>query len=64
VTVTPEAVTLTPKGMFYADTVAGVLAWREVQARDAGKVLKTGRLPRPAASVLYDANNSDFDPMG
>lgn len=64
VTVTPEAVSLTPKGMFYADTVAGILAWREVHARDSVKVLKFGRLPRPAASVLYDANNSNFDAMG
>ncbi len=64
VTVTPEAVSLTPEGMFYADTVAGLLAWCEVHARDSVKVLKTGRLPRPAALVLYDANNSSFDPMG
>jgi oxygen-independent coproporphyrinogen-3 oxidase len=29
---TPEAVRLTPRGMFYADTVAGLLAWRQVQS--------------------------------
>jgi oxygen-independent coproporphyrinogen-3 oxidase len=29
---TAEAVRLTPRGMFYADTVAGLLAWRHVQS--------------------------------
>jgi len=40
------------------------LAWREVHARDAGKVLKSGRLPRPVTSVLYDVNDSELDAMG
>jgi hypothetical protein len=29
---TPETVRLTPRGMFYADTIAGLLAWRHVES--------------------------------
>ena len=32
VEVVPEAVRLTPRGTFYGDTVAGLLAWRRVRA--------------------------------
>lgn len=64
VRIEPEAVTLTPKGMFYADTVAGLLAWRIVHERRARDALRLGRLPRPRAATLYDANASHFDPMG
>jgi oxygen-independent coproporphyrinogen-3 oxidase len=31
-TLTPEALTLTPRGMFHADAVAGLLAWPRVEA--------------------------------
>ncbi len=64
VRVTPDEVALTPRGMFYADTVAGLFAWRRVHARRAREALRLGRLPRPRAATLYDANNSNFDPMG
>lgn len=64
VRVTPEAVTLTPKGMFYADTVAGILAWRRVHEGSARATLRLGRPPRPRASTLFDVNDSRFDPMG
>ena len=29
---TPDALRLTPRGMFYADSVAGLLAWPRVEA--------------------------------
>lgn len=64
VTVTPEAIALTPKGMFYADTVAGLLAWRRVHARQCREALRLQRIPRPPPTALYDANNSNYDPMG
>jgi oxygen-independent coproporphyrinogen-3 oxidase len=35
VTLDEEAVHLTPRGMFYADSVAGLLAWPLVEARRA-----------------------------
>jgi oxygen-independent coproporphyrinogen-3 oxidase len=34
-----ERLTLTPEGMFYGDTIAGLLAWRQVQAMRALDVL-------------------------
>lgn len=62
--VTPTEVTLTPRGMFYADTVAGLFAWRRVHEGRAREALTLRRLPRPRATKLYDANNSDFNVMG
>ncbi|WP_437723950.1 radical SAM protein [Sorangium sp. So ce861] len=35
-TLDAEALRLTPRGMFYADSVAGLLAWRRVEALRAG----------------------------
>jgi len=64
VRVSPEAVALTPKGMFYADTVAGLLAWRRVHEGSARATLRLGRLPRPRPATLFDVNDSRFDPMG
>jgi len=34
--ITPESLELTPRGMFYADSVAGLLASRRVQESRAG----------------------------
>jgi len=50
--------------MFYADTVAGMLAWRRVHEGGARDSLRLGRPPRPRASTLFDVNDSRFDPMG
>ena len=45
--VTPQALRPTPRGMFYADAVASLWAWRRVRAlRDGASQDLSGR-PRP-----------------
>lgn len=49
--VTPDALELTPRGMFYADSVAGLLAWPRVEAlRASGAGYRTSDLLREEPS--------------
>jgi coproporphyrinogen III oxidase-like Fe-S oxidoreductase len=49
VTIDDSVVTLTPRGMFYADTVAGLLAWRRVEAvRPAAAGRHSVEAPEPS----------------
>jgi oxygen-independent coproporphyrinogen-3 oxidase len=49
VEVTEAAVRPTPRGMFYADSIAALLAWRQIAAR------RRGMLPPPPAAPPRDA---------
>ena len=56
VEVAPEAVRLTPRGMFYADTVAGLLASQQVQSfRDRQRLAELARQQgRPGRAHLFE----------
>jgi oxygen-independent coproporphyrinogen-3 oxidase len=58
-----EEITLTPKGMFFADTIAGIFAWRQthlLRFRDAIKGIKVST-PRPAfLKHAYDDSAFSF----
>jgi oxygen-independent coproporphyrinogen-3 oxidase len=56
-----ERLALTPEGMFYGDTVAGTLAWRQVQAMRALDLLQPSS-ERLSYDEALDA--SLWDPMG
>jgi oxygen-independent coproporphyrinogen-3 oxidase len=45
--VTPSAVRPTPRGMFYADSIAALLAWRQVEARRQAQLSESSAVPRP-----------------
>lgn len=51
---------LTPTGMFYADTVAGLLAWRRVQGIKLGRIA-TERYHRAVAEARREGAGSDGD---
>ncbi len=51
---TPEALRLTPRGMFYADSVAGLLAWQRATA------LRASGAGRHTRDVLEDRLHVDF----
>jgi oxygen-independent coproporphyrinogen-3 oxidase len=57
---------LTPEGMFYGDTVAGTLAWRQVQAMRALDALDPPYQPGMEERLSYDEelDASLWDPMG
>jgi len=62
----PERLALSAEGMFYADSVAGLFAWRRVQIiRDK---LVEPSAPRPSARVphlrFHDPNNAHYGGMG
>jgi oxygen-independent coproporphyrinogen-3 oxidase len=43
--VTATAVRPTPRGMFYADSIAALLAWRQIEARRKGKSPPSSAVP-------------------
>jgi coproporphyrinogen III oxidase-like Fe-S oxidoreductase len=47
--ITATAVRPTPRGMFYADSIAASLAWRQIEAR------RQGKLPTVSATLSRDA---------
>ncbi|XXF80207.1 radical SAM protein [Myxococcaceae bacterium GXIMD 01537] len=57
---------LTPEGMFYGDTVAGTLAWRQVQLMRALDLLDPRSGTNDMERLSYDARLDDslWDPMG
>jgi oxygen-independent coproporphyrinogen-3 oxidase len=61
-----DRVSLTPKGMFYGDTVAGTLAWRQVQHMRSLEhwVQQSGVGWRNRMSYNQSLDSSLFDPMG
>jgi oxygen-independent coproporphyrinogen-3 oxidase len=63
----PAALALSPEGMFFADAVAGLLAWRRVQVlRDAiDDPRSPPDRPPPAPHLrFHDPNISDYGSMG
>jgi oxygen-independent coproporphyrinogen-3 oxidase len=45
VEVTPAAIRPTPRGMFYADSIAALLAWRQIDARRGGQANGSPSVP-------------------
>ncbi len=58
-----EEIKLTPKGMFYADTIAGTFAWRQIHLlrfRDIGKGIKPTVLRPGFLRTIYDDSAFNF----
>jgi oxygen-independent coproporphyrinogen-3 oxidase len=55
--VTATAIRPTPRGMFYADSVAALLAWRQIQARRQGKP-SLAVSPRDVAEQQQSGNDN------
>ena len=55
--VTATAIRPTPRGMFYADSVAALLAWRQTEARRQGKP-SSAVSPRDAAERQRSGNDN------
>ncbi len=61
-----DRLSLTPEGMFYGDTVAGTLAWRQVQLMRALDLLDPRSGANEEERLTYDSSldSSLWDPMG
>jgi len=58
-----EEIKLTPKGMFYADTIAGTFAWRQIHLlrfRDIAKGVKPTALRPGFLRTIYDDSAFNF----
>jgi coproporphyrinogen III oxidase-like Fe-S oxidoreductase len=59
VEVTPTAVRPTPRGMFYADSIAALLAWRQIDARRNGMSARSLSVPPREAEKPRRSGNDN-----
>jgi oxygen-independent coproporphyrinogen-3 oxidase len=55
---TATAVRPTPRGMFYADAIAALLAWRQVHVRRQGRLPQSAAPPRHAEEMQQGGNDN------
>jgi oxygen-independent coproporphyrinogen-3 oxidase len=63
VEVTAKTVRPTPRGMFYADSIAALLAWRQIEARRQGKSLPSSAVPPRDTQGRRPGNDNGFGHM-
>jgi len=64
VKVNPENITITPKGMFYADTVAGLFALRNLKYNRMLNLIKgKSQMPEEYYTRAYSIGNFNFDAL-
>jgi oxygen-independent coproporphyrinogen-3 oxidase len=56
---TATTVRPTPRGMFYADSIAALLAWRQIEARRQGKFLPSSAVTRRDAEERSQMGNDN-----